>query len=633
MPTYTAPIPTGGRQTTAGGALRAPLAGEPASDINLLTTALAELRSLLTAVDGTSDAAKPVSTAQAAAIAAAITNLVGAAPATRDTLKELSDILTTDETGATALATLVGTKASTSAVLLAAASDPSTMATGTLTYSVDQRWLLHSTGVQWPDGATGVFDATLDPTSGAAVRVLGYTVTHVLAGAALTFTQPAVTYAQPADTVPSSRPPITVASGSTPATTPAPTPAPTSTSRTISFDAVGGKARAELKVFTDWLGTNNVRGLIGEIGIPGSSSAGNDPNADTGWLTALDGWYAAADAAGLAVTAWTASEWNVGLRAFRNTTGASDPLTVTTTVGDVIRRWPGPARGVNLAGAEFGDAGPSAPLSPRPGTAGQQYAYPTQGSWQFLGAQGVKLVRLPVRWERLQPTLGAALDTAELGLLTQALSWASASGISVLIDQHNYARYTLSDGTIRDLGQANPAGGTMTDAFVDFWTRMATQYKGTAGLWGYGLTNEPHDLTLIAGKTQGYETWQDASSRATEAIRAVDWQTPAHVTVCGYNYGNTHAWTALNGGTPWLYTTIPAGQTGAGTPRNTDPLVVFEAHHYLDIDHSGTYGTTEAAAVTDAQNRGYTAGSVTVAASSGSGSGAPTYSYDTANAA
>ena len=630
MPTYTAPIPTGGRQTTAGGALRAPLAGEPASDINLLTTALAELRSLLAAVDGTSDAAKPVSTAQTAAIATAVSGVLGGAGPTYDTLQELRTLMQTDETGAAALATLVGTKASTSTVLLAAASDPNTMATGTLTYSSDQRWLLHSTGVQWPDGATGVFDATLDPTAGAAVRVLRYTVTYVLAGTTLTYTQPNVTYAQLADTTPSARPGITVSSGSAPT----PTPTPTSTTRTISFDAVGGKGRAELKVFTDWLGVNNVKGLIGEIGIPGQSSAGNDPNADPAWATALDGWYAAADAAGLAVTAWTASEWSIGLRAFRNTTGGSDPLTVTTTVGDVVKRWPGAARGVNLSGAEFGDAGPSAPLNPRPGTAGAQYAYPTQGSWSYLSAQGVKLVRLPVRWERLQPTLGAALDTAEVARLTQALAWASAAGISVLIDQHNYAQYTLADGSIRDLGQANPAGGTMTDAFADFWSRMATQYKGSSGLWGYGLTNEPHDLTVIAGKTQGYETWQDASSRATEAIRAVDWQTPARITVCGYNYGNAHAWAALNGSTAWLYTTIPAGQAGAGTPRNTDPLVVFEAHHYLDIDHSGTYGTTEAAAVTDAQNRGYTAGTVTVAAAgSGAGIGAPTYSYSPANAA
>lgn len=393
---------------------------------------------------------------------------------------------------------------------------------------------------------------------------------------------------------------------------PRPTVTTQAASRTITFDAVGGKARAELKVFTDWLTANNVRGLIGEVGVPGSSSAGNDPNADPGWISAFDSWYAAADAAGLAVTAWTSAEWSIGLRAFRNTTGASTALDTTTTVGDVVKRWPGPARGVNLAGPEFGDAGPSAPLNPRPGVAGQQYAYPVQGSWQFLAAQGVKLVRLPVRWERLQPTLNAALDTAEVARLAQALAWAAAAGVSVLIDQHNYARYTMPDGTIRDLGQSNPVGGTMTDAFVDFWSRMATRFKGTAGLWGYGLTNEPHDLTVIAGKTQGYETWQVASSAATEAIRAVDWATPARITVCGFNYGNTHAWAALNGSTAWLYTTIPAGQTGAGQPRNTDPLLLFEAHHYLDVDHSGTYGGSEAAAVTDAQSRGYASGTVTV---------------------
>jgi len=470
------------------------------------------------------------------------------------------------------------------------------------------------------DGATRVTRAPVVGTTGTdgTGRVSVIPTDSPVAPAGLVYsvqiTAPGVQPSPPFDIlVPAGSAPLSLYSA-IPAVT-APAPVPIASTRTISFDAVGGKARAELKVFTDWLAANNVKGLIGEVGVPGQSTAGQDPNVDPAWCTALDGWYAAADAAGLAVTAWTASEWSINLRAFRNTTGGSDPLTVTTTAGGVIMRWPGPARGVNLSGAEFGDAGPTGPLNPRPGTAGAQYAYPTQGSWAYLGQQGVRLIRLPVRWERLQPTPGTALDPAELGRLTQALSWASSSGIAVLIDQHNYGRYTLADGTIRDLGQANPAGGTMTDAFVDFWSRMAAQYTGTPGLWGYGLTNEPHDLTVIAGSTQGYQTWQDASSRATEAIRAVDWQTPAAIAVSGYNYGNAHIWPDLNGGTAWLYSTIPAGQTGAGNARNTDPLVVFEAHHYFDVDHSGTYAGTEADAVTDAQNRGYPAGTITVAGS------------------
>jgi len=394
---------------------------------------------------------------------------------------------------------------------------------------------------------------------------------------------------------------------------------PVPATRTITFDAVGSRVRAELKVFTDWLAANNVRGLVGEVGVPGTSSAGSDPNADPGWDAAFDGWYAAADAAGLAVTAWTSAEWGVGLRTFRNAAGDNSPLSITTSSGTVLKRWPGPLRGVNLAGPEFGDAGPSAPLSPRPGVFGSQYYYPQQGSWQYLGAQGVKLVRLPYRWERLQPALNGPLDTTELGRIRTALGYAAAAGIAVLLDMHNYARYTQADATtILDLGQPNPAGGTMTDAFVDHWAKVSGALTGTAGLYGYGLTNEPHDLTVPAGSaagTQPYQVWQTASSAAVEAIRAVDWAAPAVITVCGYNYGNTHAWASLNGGTAWLYTTIPAGQTGAGQPRNADPNVLFEAHHYFDTDHSGTYAGTEATTRDSAVTAGYTAGQVTVTGS------------------
>lgn len=384
----------------------------------------------------------------------------------------------------------------------------------------------------------------------------------------------------------------------------------------LTYDAVGAKVRAEQKVFTDWLATNNVRGLVGEVGVPGTSSAGNDPNSDSRWDAVLDAWYSQAGTSGLAVTAWTSAEWGVGLRAFRNAAGDNSPLSITTSSGTVLERWPGPLRGVNLAGPEFGDAGPSAPLSPRPGVLGSQYYYPQQGSWQYLGAQGVKLVRLPYRWERLQPTLNGPLDTAELGRIRTALGYAAAAGIAVLLDMHNYARYTQPDATtILDLGQPNPTGGTMTDAFVDHWTKVSGALTGTAGLYGYGLTNEPHDLTVPGGSaagTQPYQVWQTASSRAVEAIRAVDWATPSAITVCGYNYGNTHAWASLNGGTAWLYSTIPAGQAGAGQSRNTDPNVLFEAHHYFDTDHSGTYGATYDSVLSAATAAGYS-GSTTPA--------------------
>ena len=65
---------------------------------------------------------------------------------------------------------------------------------------------------------------------------------------------------------------------------------------------------------------------------------------------------------------------------------------------------------VNLIGADFGAAGQN--------VYGKDYTYPTASELDYFKAQGLDLIRLPFKWERMQPTLGGALDPTELGRLT-----------------------------------------------------------------------------------------------------------------------------------------------------------------------------------------------------------------------
>jgi endoglucanase len=78
-----------------------------------------------------------------------------------------------------------------------------------------------------------------------------------------------------------------------------------------------------------------------------------------------------------------------------------------------------PYKGVSLAGAEFGvDAYGNGAV---PGTFGVDYIYPDPayapgyGSADYFLSKGMTTFRLPFRWERLQPTLFAPFDAAELG--------------------------------------------------------------------------------------------------------------------------------------------------------------------------------------------------------------------------
>src|SRR5258708_3049254 len=119
--------------------------------------------------------------------------------------------------------------------------------------------------------------------------------------------------------------------------------------------------------------------------------------------------------------------------------------------------------GVNLAGAEFGQGN----------RYGYDYIYPNSTELDYFKAHGIELVRLPFKWERMQPTLGGPLDTAELQRLTTFLSDAQARGVEVVLDAHDFGRY---NGQVIGSTQAPIA------AFADFWTKLATAVKGFSNI-------------------------------------------------------------------------------------------------------------------------------------------------------
>ena len=144
-------------------------------------------------------------------------------------------------------------------------------------------------------------------------------------------------------------------------------------------------------------------------------------------------------------------------------------------------------RGVNDSGGEFTPANV-------PGTYGTDYQYDGAPTVRYLAGRGHQLLRLPFLWERIQPTLSSALSTTEVTRITNYVQQARLAGCKVILDVHNYGRYT-SGGTTHVLGD-----GTLTQAhLVDLWTRISAAFKGMAGVGGYALMNEPHDLPGVAG--------------------------------------------------------------------------------------------------------------------------------------
>lgn len=220
--------------------------------------------------------------------------------------------------------------------------------------------------------------------------------------------------------------------------------------------------------------------------------------------------------------------------------------------------------GVNLAGAEFQVS--TWGVGNVPGVYGQDYIYPTSAEVDYYVGKGVNVFRLPFAWERLQPTLNSTLDATELGRINTFVTYATGQGASVILDPHNYARYSSQPNTYSN----NVLGTNVPEtAFANLWSQLATKYKNNSRVV-FGLMNEPHDLSSTA-------TWVSAANAALSAIRTTG--ATNLVTVPGNYYTGAWSWTTTDNAVQMLNIVDPGNN------------YVYEVHQYLDSDSSGTTTT------------------------------------------
>ena len=207
-------------------------------------------------------------------------------------------------------------------------------------------------------------------------------------------------------------------------------------------------------------------------------------------------------------------------------------------------------RGINLAGAEFGEI---------PGRYGFDYSYPTDLTIKSVGRLGCTAIRLPVRWERLQPELNKPLDPSELSRLDSTLGSIREAGLHTILDLHNFGYYSAGR-----LGSA----AVPSRAFSDLWRRLAAHLRRDSSVI-FGLMNEPYDLPAQA--------WLAAANDAIAAIRSAGAR--QLILVSGTAYSGAHSWTE----------DLPVGNNGLTMLGVRDPggNFAYEVHQYLDADFSG----------------------------------------------
>jgi endoglucanase len=208
-------------------------------------------------------------------------------------------------------------------------------------------------------------------------------------------------------------------------------------------------------------------------------------------------------------------------------------------------------RGIGISGAE---------LNPdhNPAVYGKDYVYPSVRELNYYANKGFTVLRLPYRWERLQPSLFGNLDPVELDRIKNTLASAKARNMQVILSPHNYGRY-FRDGTETLIGTAN----VPIEAFADFSYKVASAFAGNDAIYALSLMNEPHD-------SQGF--WKKTAQAGLDAIRAADRE--RLVLAPGDEWSGAWSWKLYNDD---FILDDPADH------------IRYEAHQYFDFDHSGTY--------------------------------------------
>lgn len=209
--------------------------------------------------------------------------------------------------------------------------------------------------------------------------------------------------------------------------------------------------------------------------------------------------------------------------------------------------------GINVAGAEFTS-------SALPGKHDTDYFFPKAGYFDKWNLKGVKSVRFPIKWERLQPVLNGEFDPTYAGLIDTMFTQASQADMAIILDVHNYAKY-----------RGNPIGSAEVPfaAYQNLMERIAQRWQNRSSLYAYDIMNEPN------GKADAY--WAEAAQYGINGVRKYDRQRPIYIE--GMSYASAARWP----------------KTSNELLKLVDPMdnLVFSAHIYLDSNASGQLYSTD----------------------------------------
>lgn len=294
---------------------------------------------------------------------------------------------------------------------------------------------------------------------------------------------------------------------------------------TGGMDALQRRIYYELKTFTDWLSQEGVRGYVGEVNWPNGKNRGFDDA--TQWNALGERWYQWADAAELWVTMHCVDEYQ-RWGGFWLTTYVSEGDGKTRAISKpmaqatVFERHPTTAhykRGIQVGPGQRWKGGWS---NKNPGVYDKDYWYTSEASMDYLRARGARIIRLPFKWERIQPGLGRALDPTELRRLMECVAAAGRAGLGVILSLQNSGGYFLEQNGVATEFKLGGASKLTADHFYNVWKRLSDEFGADPRVIAYDIMNEPYvHGGLPAGRYPSPEkAWEAYSQGAVNTIRS-----------------------------------------------------------------------------------------------------------------
>lgn len=217
--------------------------------------------------------------------------------------------------------------------------------------------------------------------------------------------------------------------------------------------------------------------------------------------------------------------------------------------------------GVNLGG---GDATGTGVM---PGAYNTDYVYPNDAELAYYQSKGLTLIRLPIKWKRIQDTLNGPLNETRMGYIDTFLGLARNRGMKVILDLHDYNEYSIS-GVRYQVGTPQVPQSCLTH----LWGMLADRYKNETAIYGYDIMNEPKGNPTV---------WASTAQLTINAIREHD--TQHWILVEGIFASRAWGWVKDGNAAALVGTTDPADK------------LIFSAHSYWDKGGSGGYVNSYAA--------------------------------------